>query len=231
MGRSPYLVEVRTGGETKDYLKDIIRDIANRFDVHGAVRSRPVPHITLFGPYNTNAGPKARRIVGDVCSDYNVVPYRLKGFDHFDNSVVYVDVVPSPELRQLRRDLSRRLRGISYNDRPWDANKYHSFHVTVAKGDISDQFEEIWEYVTNEYSPDINEYATRITSLRGREMMHEYDLLQDRFLSPDEATSYESWQTTEALLKEEQGPDDHDRCSELSRFQRMRQKVEKWMHS
>lgn len=229
MGRSPYLVEIRTGGETKQYVREIMHDVADRFGVRGAVKNRPVPHITLFGPYNTNAGPKAKAIVGDVCADYDTVPYRLDGFNHFGDHVIYIDVVPSPELRQLRRDLSRRLRGISYNHRGRDENRYHAFHVTVAFRDIRGQFDEIWDYLNDTYSPDIDEYATRITSLRNREMLHEYDLLQDEFLSPSKATSRESWEETTRLLEKQQLPTDHERCERLSLPLRMYAGVEDWL--
>lgn len=230
MDRSPYFIEVRISGETGDYLNDIIEDIADQFGVQGMVRNRPVPHITLFGPYNTNAGGKAKRIIEDVCSEFDIVPYCLRGFGHFRDDVIYVDVEPSPELRQLRRELSKRLRGVSYNYPNRDANKYHAFHVTIAKRDISDQFEEIWEYVNCEYSPEIDEYATRITSLRGRNMIHEYDLLQDRFIPPDEATSYQkSWKETLRLLDERQSQDDFKKCSDLSPMQKIRYRIEGWI--
>lgn len=199
-----------------------MRDVANRFGVRGAVNKRPVPHITLFGPHNTDEGPRAKEIVEDVCSQYDVVPYRLDGFGHFRNDVLYVDVVPSPDLRRLRRELSKRLRPISYNYPRRDRHKYHSFHITVAFRDIENQFDRIWRYVNREYSPDIDEYATRITSLRNRDMMHEYDLLRDKSLSPDEATSADSWKRTGKSLHDQTSPDDHDRCSRLGGLSRLR---------
>lgn len=211
---APYLTEIRTGGEVKQRLRNITYDVANEFGVRGAIDPRPVPHITLFGPYNTDEGLQAKGIVKETVSGRGLVPYRIDGFGRFEqNNVIYVNVVPSPELRNLRRELSRRLRPLSYNYQPYDTNYFYNFHITVAYKDIADEFDEIWTYVNEKYNPQFDEYATRVTSLRRRDMMWEYDLLQDQELRPDEATSSESWQRTTELLNERKSHDDHERLA------------------
>lgn len=52
-----------------------------------------------------------------------------------------------------------------------------------------------------------------MTSLRRREMMWEYDLLQDQELQPEEATSVQSWERTNEILEERSSPSDHDTLS------------------
>lgn len=211
---APYLNEIRTGGEVKQRLREIAYDVANEFGVRGAVDPRPVPHITLFGPYNTDKGRQAKRIVKNVLSDYGIVPYRIDGFERFkQNKVIYAKVVPSPELRNLRRELSRRLRPITYNYQPYDSDYFYRFHITIAYKDVTDEFDDIWAYVNEQYDLRFNEYATRVTSLRRRDMMWEYDLLQSQELRPAEATSARSWDRTIELLNEQQSPGDHDRLA------------------
>ena len=211
---SPYLVEVRTGGEVKDHLRKIIYDVADRFDVQGAARPRAVPHITLFGPYNTDRGRDVKQTLTAILSDFDVVPYRIAGFDAFEeNNVIYANVVPSPEFRRLRRRISRELRPLTYNYRQHDSDYFATPHITVAFRDIDDQFDAIWEYVTSEYEPQFDEYATRVTSLRRRDMLWEYDLLQDRVLTPEKATSRQSWERTTALLENQSGANDHNDLS------------------
>lgn len=208
---APYLNGIRTGGEVKQQLREITNDVANEFGVRGAVDPRPVPHITLFGPYNTDEGWKAKRIVKDVLSGYDIVPYRIDGFARFkQNKVIYANVVPSPELRDLRRELSRRLRPISYNYQPYDSDYFYDFHITIAYKDVTDEFDAIWHYVNDEYDLRFDEYATRVTSLRRRDMMWEYDPLQGRELRPEEAKSLKSWERTIELLNERKSPSDHD---------------------
>lgn len=199
---APYLNEIRLGQPLKDEIKDIIWDVSNTFDVHGAVRSRPVPHITLFGPYNTTHGKEAKRRTQNVLGQYEVVGYEIDGFGHFGNEVIYVDVKPSKALRSLRRDLSRALRPISSTYQSYDSNRYYDFHITVAFRDIQHRFDEIWAYVTNEYDPQETAYAKRVTALRRRDMMWEWDLPRGVELDTREATSSESWTATESVLEE-----------------------------
>jgi len=46
-----YLIEFRFQGYARKYLKRSIFDVARRFHVEGVTRRRPVPHITLAGPF------------------------------------------------------------------------------------------------------------------------------------------------------------------------------------
>src|SRR6056297_1312513 len=106
---APYLIEVRTGGELKSRLRSIMYDVAGEFDVRGAVDPRPVPHVTLFGPYNTDRGLDVKKRLYNIYEEYDIVPYRIDGFSRFEDAkVIYANVVPSQELRDLRRDISRK---------------------------------------------------------------------------------------------------------------------------
>lgn len=208
---APYLIEVRLGGEVKQELREIIYDVADRFNVQGAARPRAVPHVTLYGPYNTNRGGEVKKTLASVCSAYDVVPFRIEGFGAFsENNVIYANVVLSSEMRSLRRDISRELRPLTYNHRPWDSNYFYEFHITIAFKDVGAKFDAIWEYVTDRYSPSANEYAIRISSLRRRAMLWEYDLLQNAILDSDTATSATSWELSLEMLEARQSNNDHE---------------------
>lgn len=71
---APYLLEIRTGGELKEYFRNIIYDLEDEFGVTGASQPRAVPHITLFGPYNTNQGGTVKRALLDIFEDFDAVP-------------------------------------------------------------------------------------------------------------------------------------------------------------
>jgi hypothetical protein len=54
-----YLIEFRFHG----YAKNLIYDVARKFNVKGVTENRAVPHISLFGPFQTN---DERRLVSDI---------------------------------------------------------------------------------------------------------------------------------------------------------------------
>ena len=68
---------------SKNDIREIIYDVAETFDISGAAEPRAVPHITLYGPYNTNDGRKVKRTLTDIYQQYDIVTYVVDGFDQF----------------------------------------------------------------------------------------------------------------------------------------------------
>jgi len=204
---SRYLAEVRLGKE-KAYFREMIHDVRDRFGLSSS--KRPVPHVTLFGPYDTNQGYEVKRRTQDVLSNYRLVPYRVTGFDCFqDGGVVYADVEPSDELRQLRADLVDALKPVTSDHRPWDFETRYDYHITIAMNVQSKQ-SRVLDYLRSEYELDMMLYAKRITALDSREMMWEWDVPRHTELSSKEATSRASWRKTTITLNELSGGDSDD---------------------
>jgi 2'-5' RNA ligase len=197
-----YLAEVRLGNE-KAHFRGIIHDVRERFRLLSS--KRPVPHVTLFGPYDTNQGYKVKRRTQDVLSNYRLVPYRVTGFDCFqDAGVVYADVEPSDELRRLRADLVDALKPVTSDHRPWDFESRYDYHITIAMN-IQSKQSRVLDYLRREYQMDMRFYAKRITALDNREMMWEWDVPRRTELSSEEATSRASWRKTTIKLNELSG--------------------------
>ena len=92
-----YFIEIRFHGYARRYLKRLILKVARRFHVKGVTRKRPVPHISLAGPFETKDIERVIRDVESVAKKYNLVNFKLKGFGYFNKSngnVIYV--VSSP---------------------------------------------------------------------------------------------------------------------------------------
>jgi len=196
---SQYLIEFRFHGYAKRYLKKIIFEVARRFHIRGVTRKRPVPHITLAGPFKTR---DIKRVIGDVESvakNYNLVNFKLKGFGYFDNpngKVIYADIEPSKELEELRWELAKRL--MRYAEvKEWDKNMKFSFHATIAFKDIDRKFSDIWRYLKNIEIPKIDQHLLRITVIgKGSKIVCEYDLMLKRMLNRRQALSKKIWKKT-----------------------------------
>ncbi|MBI3640302.1 MAG: hypothetical protein HY223_08320 [Thaumarchaeota archaeon] len=80
----PYLIEIRLRGNAKIVTKKLIFDIHNKFGVRGAVRKRPVPHVTLFGPFNTKSIKEVIQIMKSVGDNYSSFNYEISGFGYFE---------------------------------------------------------------------------------------------------------------------------------------------------
>jgi 2'-5' RNA ligase len=198
-----YLIEFRFHGYAKKYLKRRIFEVARRFHVRGVTRKRPVPHISLAGPFETRDIKRVIRDVESVAKNYELVNFKLKGFGYFNNpngKVIYADIEPSKELEELRWELTTRL--MKYAElKEWDKNKKFSFHATIAFKDIDRKFYDIWRYLKSKEEPNINQHLLRITILGGGKIVCEYDLMLKRILSRRQALSKRIWKKTISALK------------------------------
>lgn len=199
-----YLIEFRFHGYAKRYAKNLIYEVARKFNVKGVVRKRAVPHITLYGPFQTNDGRKLVSEIISVGQRYDLVPFRVKGFNFFDNKqnkVIYLDIEPSEELKCLRRDIARSLLKFS-NTNLFDSDYDFVFHATVAFKDIDHKFGRIWNYISHKQEHCINQHLLRITIIRNGKILYEYDLIQKRLLNRRQALSKSGWNKTIELLKQ-----------------------------
>ena len=197
-----YLIEVRFTGYAKKYSKRLIYAVSRKFRVKGVTRKRAVPHITLFGPFTTKDEKKMVSQVVGTARKCGLVPFKIKGFNYFDrtNKVIYLDVEPSKELEQLRRELAKRLLPIT-NTKKHDGAKKFYFHATIAFKDIDNKFDKIWEYLKKKEEPNINQHLLRITILKGGKILYEYDMIQKRLLTRKQALSKYHWKKTISMFK------------------------------
>jgi len=197
-----YLNEIRLEKE-KQRLRAIIDDVRTEFNL--STQQRPVPHITLFGPYDTDQGYVVKQHTQSVLSQYDVVPFVVSGFDTFeDTNVVYADVHPSAELRSLRRELANRLEPLTYNQRSWDLDDEYAFHLTIATN-LGDRTAAVHDYVEQQYEIHMELHATRMTVLDRRRMLWEWDLPRGVELDAETATTRDAWEQTMTALDAARG--------------------------
>jgi len=204
-----YLIEFRFHGYAKKYSKKICYDVAKKFKVKGVTRKRVVPHISLFGPFTTKNERKMVSEVVDAARKYSSVLFTVKGFNYFDNptnKVIYLDIKPSEELKELRYELARRLNKVTNSKSVQDKKSKDRFffHATIAFKDIDRKFNKIWGYLKKKEEPNINQHLIRITILKGRRILYEYDLLQQKLLNRRQSLSKQNYERTIDILKRKQ---------------------------
>ncbi|MDO9097145.1 MAG: 2'-5' RNA ligase family protein [Candidatus Methanoperedens sp.] len=198
-----YLIQFRFHGYAKWYAKNLIYDVARKFNVKGVTQKRAVPHISLFGPFQTN---DERRLVSEIISvgkRYDLVPFRIKGFDFFNNQnkVIYFDILPFEELISLRKEINHKLLKFTETTEI-DKKSEFTFHATIAFKDIDYNFNRIWYYIQQKQEPYIHQHLLRITIIKNSRILYEYDLMQKRLLNRQLALSKSCWDKTIELLRQ-----------------------------
>jgi len=194
-----YLIEFRFSGEAKKELKNLIYDVSKKFNVIGVTHKRVIPHVTIFGPFQTRNEKEMVSKVVSVVKNYNIVRFKMSDFGYFDNpqnKVVYVNIDPSEELEEMRRELSKKLMPIVEKTSPIDINRKFYYHATIAYKDIDKKFTKIWDYLKNKTPPKYNQRLLRVTILKDGKILNEYDLCQKRLLNRTQAKSKKEFSKT-----------------------------------
>lgn len=192
----PYLIEIRLMGEPKHLARQLIYDIFHKFRVRGQVRKRPVPHVTLFGPFGTKSMRDVIHTIGEVGSEYSELEYGIDGFDYFElkkkflfittstkKNVIYLKIIPSDELKDFRYKLAKKLLEFTDAvDTSHDSRDKFKFHATIAMKDIHHKFDEIWEYLKN-YDIKTKGMCYRVTLLNQGKIMYEYEFPTKKLLN------------------------------------------------
>ena len=199
-----YLLEFRLSGSARKYVKDIVFDVARKFDVSGVTRNRVVPHVTMIGPIKTIYEKKLIHEIIETCMKYDLMTIKFSGFTSFGNwlrgnRVLAIKIEQSNELELLRSELLGKLSGFcqlyKFDTRKWKP------HATIAFKDINKKFGQIKTYLENRSCPEIHHYVLRITLLKNARILCEYDFLQQRTLTRLEALNRETKKITITLLK------------------------------
>jgi hypothetical protein len=203
-----FYIEFRFHHHPKEYLKSLIKVVANEFRVRGALKYRPVPHMTLYGPSQTRSLDSVFSKIEKVAKRYTKVPFNVSNFECHngkDGKVVACLINASPELKNLRRELAEELNKIVKIDdrKPWDTEGDYWFHSTIAMKDIDHKSDQIMRYLSRKEKPHNNQYLVRITVLnQRRKIVREYDLIFKRWLNRREALSNHLWiKTIDGLRK------------------------------
>jgi 2'-5' RNA ligase len=130
--------------EIQEAVKAIQQDITARFGSRAAQKSPP--HITVQPPFywNTESLSALEDCLQGFARGRSSVPIQLSGFGAFAPRVIYVNVVKTPELMQLKQDFDRQVVADLGEKLVVDQRPYVP-HMTVAFRDLTRQnFRAAW---------------------------------------------------------------------------------------
>lgn len=200
---SEYLIEFRFSGYAKDAIKELKEAISRNFHV---TRKKIVPHMTLVGPIYTKDEKRLVKEISNVAKHYELVKFKLDGFDRFENRVIYVKIKPSEELKKLRLEMVEKLQKFC-DLKEYDYEQDFTFHATVVLNDIQRKFNRISEFIQTWKIPEIEQYVLRITVIgRRSRILCEYDLMLRKDLNRSEALDRDIFKKTIRKLNEKREP-------------------------
>jgi len=142
-----YLLAYLLPADAQEFHDKIVKDVASKFDVRHVLDQNITPHITLKYPFETEYIKELEKFLADFCSKYDPQEIELRGFNHFDDRVIFMDVQFSDSAKKIYKDLFEKLH--EFNWMQWDQwdSINMKFHSTIASDDINEKFHEIYDYL------------------------------------------------------------------------------------
>lgn len=173
-----FFIEFRLRGFARQYaiwVEERIHREAKRLRLKHKRSKNFVSHITLFAPAKTKNLRTVTIQVEKTCRKYTLVPFKLGGFGGFlnnDANWLYISVLPSAELDQLRYEMSQNLlksdRTILDTCKKYDLNLKYKFHSSLGKFDPTkkEKFEQLLVFANNKCR--LEDFKEQKTSFFGK---------------------------------------------------------------
>ncbi|MEF9992407.1 MAG: 2'-5' RNA ligase family protein [Romboutsia sp.] len=141
-----YVIVTVVKGKAGNFNNSLREDIFTKF---GAKSSKLPAHFTIKSPFEADDISILDSVLSKFCTENISVPYNIKGYDYFDNRVIFMKVLMSREGKLLHNKLIDALDTIDYINFNSHDGKDKIFHITISSKKIQPIFNDLWEYVNN----------------------------------------------------------------------------------
>ncbi|MDP3990496.1 MAG: hypothetical protein Q8Q01_04815 [archaeon] len=194
-----YLLEYRFSGYPQKYIKEKYRKIKWGYLV-GSRKHRFVPHITIAGPIKASSQSALIKKVEDVIykySDYIKEKGHLVKSDNYmffttidGRNAIAIKIIPPKPLMEMKRELEKITnKGLFNNCKTYDENLWHSTLLLARRGNNYDnqKIKTIWSKVRHEHPKTMQFILDRITLMKNKRILKEFDLVHKETLSREVA--------------------------------------------
>lgn len=140
-----YVVVCVIKGKAGEFNNHLRKEVWEKL---GAKSSKLPAHFTIKAPFEYDETLKElENVLEEFTKKENAQPFRIDGYGHFDNRVVYMDVNMSKQAKELHDRLIDAMGEVPYIDFDRKDGKDKTFHITVASKRIQPIYKKLWEYV------------------------------------------------------------------------------------
>lgn len=119
------------------------------FEKLGVKSSKLPAHFTIKAPFEADDISDLEKVLQEFTQNHTARNYKIKGYNHFNNRVIYMDVHMSKESKNLHDKLIKELEKLPYIQFKTSDYKDKVFHVTISSKKIQKIYDKLWEYVNN----------------------------------------------------------------------------------
>lgn len=139
-----YVIVSVVKGSAGNFNNNLRKEVFEKF---GAKSSKLPAHFTIKAPFEADDISDLDKVLQNFSKKYKAQDYKIKGYNHFDNRVIYMDVKMSKESKFIHDKLIDELEKLPYIYFKQHDYKDKVFHVTISSKKIQKIYNELWEYV------------------------------------------------------------------------------------
>lgn len=140
-----YVIVCVIKGKAGDFNNNLRKELFNKFK---AKSSKLPAHFTIKAPFEHDKGiSDLIKVLEDFSENEKAEVFKIDGYDHFDDRVIYMKVAMSDEAKKLHDKLIDTISKIPYIEFDKNDGKDKTFHVTLASKKLKSIFSKVWEYI------------------------------------------------------------------------------------
>ena len=140
-----YVVVSVVKGEAGNFNNNLRKEVYEKFN---AKSSKLPAHFTIKSPFETDNIVQLKNTLDKFSKENYSAPYKIKGYDHFDDRVIFVKVIMSKEGKILHDNLIDSMSSIDYINFDKLDGKNKIFHITISSKKIKNIFNDLLNYVS-----------------------------------------------------------------------------------
>jgi 2'-5' RNA ligase len=140
-----YVIASVVKGDAGNFNNNLRKEVFEKFKA----RSSKLPaHFTIKAPFEIDDITDLENILDNFSKSHTSREYKIKGYDHFDDRVIFMKVLMSDEGNLMHDELIDDLSNIDYLNFSKEDGKDKVFHVTISSKKIRNIFNDLWNYVS-----------------------------------------------------------------------------------
>lgn len=141
-----YVIASVVKGDAGNFNNNLRKEVFEKFKA----RSSKLPaHFTIKAPFESDDIITLEKTLYEFCKCHSSEDYKIKGYDNFDDRVIFMKVLMSDEGKAIHDELIDDLSNIDYLDFSKEDGKDKVFHVTISSKKIRNIFNDLWDYVSS----------------------------------------------------------------------------------
>lgn len=140
-----YVIVSVVKGKAGNFNNNLRKKVFEKF---GAKSSKLPAHFTIKAPFEADDISDLENVLNDFSKNHKSTPYKIKGYDRFDNRVIFMKVLMSKEGQDVHDNLIDSLSKVPYIKFDSHDGKDKIFHVTISSKKIQKIFNDLLDYVT-----------------------------------------------------------------------------------